>query len=47
MLEKLETIEAEQLNLSAENEILFDLWKQTLEDQADEVSELFTLTDRW
>ena len=47
LLDKLEAIQAEQLNLSAENEILFDLWKQTLEDQADEVSELFTLTDRW
>ncbi|MBZ6527072.1 NAD(P)H-dependent oxidoreductase [Aerococcaceae bacterium DSM 111021] len=47
LLEKLDTTESEQLNLSAEQEVLFELWKNMLEDQADEVSELFDLTDRW
>lgn len=47
IMKKLEELEDDKLELSAEQSVLFDLWQQELEDQADEVSELFDLTDSW
>ena len=47
IMKKLEDLDESQLDLSAEQSILFELWQNALEDQADEVSELFDLTDRW
>lgn len=48
LLKKLEELDLEaHLDLSAEQEVLFTMWQNDLEHQADEVSELFELTDGW
>ncbi|XJS10329.1 NAD(P)H-dependent oxidoreductase [Aerococcaceae bacterium WGS1372] len=48
LLRKLDELDLEEhLDLSAEQELIFNLWQNDLEDQADEVSELFELTDGW
>lgn len=47
LLEKIADITSQQLDLSDEQAVMYELWLHLLEDQADEVSELFDLTDRW
>lgn len=47
IIEKLQAIRDDQLDLSEIDQIIFDSWQDELEGQAEELSELYRLTDRW
>lgn len=48
LLRKLNDLDlTKHLELSAGQEVIFNFWQTDLEEQAEEVSELFDLTDRW
>lgn len=47
LFEKLQQLSQEQLPLSGVEQIVYDAWLNELEDQIDEIIELFQLTDRW
>lgn len=47
LIAKLNELDDERLDLDEINQIIFDSWQDELESQAEELNELYRLTDRW